>query len=149
MYLVGTGEMKSVEHRNENVCRYQETQNIRAAYKPVLRAVGVDLGRRADDGHGRLEGGHERQREREALHLPISEQELLHGSLTPSGERVVQSDGHRGHQQQSKYDIVDRTEVLVSCGIHTDAPGMKMILESVRRDPEEDHSRPSGLLMTT
>lgn len=127
MYLVGTGEVKSVEHRDENVCWYQETQNIRAAYKPVLRAVGVDLSWRADDGHSRLESGHERQRERKALHLPVSEQKLLRGPLTPSGEGIVQPDGHRGYQQQSKYNIIHRTEVLVSCGIHTDTPGMKNI----------------------
>lgn len=117
--------MQSVEQRNENVCWYQETKNIRAANKPVLRAIGVNLSRRANDGHGRLEGGHKRQRERQALHTPVCEQELSRGALASSGEGVVQPDGHGGHQQQGEYHIINNSEVLVACGIHTETAGMK------------------------
>lgn len=117
--------MQSVEHRNENVCWYQETQNIRAANEPILCAIGVDFSRRANDGHSRLEGGHERQRERQALDAPVCEQKLSRGALATSGEGVVQPDGHGGHQQQRKYHIINNSEVLGCRWIHTETSGMK------------------------
>lgn len=107
------------------MCWYQETQNIRAADKPVLCAIAVNLSRRANEGHGGLEGGHERQRERQALHTPVCIHELLRGALASSGEGVVQPDGHGGHQQQRKYHIINDSEVLVPCGIHNETAGMK------------------------
>lgn len=117
--------MQSVEHRNKNVCWYQETQNIRAANEPVLRAIGIDFSRRANDGHSRLEGSHERQRERQALHTPVCEQKLLRGALASSGEGVVQPDGHGGHQQQRKYHIINNSEVLRPRRIHAEIASMK------------------------
>lgn len=55
VYLVGTGQPQSVEHRNEHTSRDEEAQDVSATDEPVLSAVRVDLCRDAYDGHGRLE----------------------------------------------------------------------------------------------
>lgn len=109
-HLVGTGEAEPVQQRDENVRRDEQPEDVSTADEPVLRAVGVDLCRNADDGHGGLEGGDERQRDREAAHAPVRHQELLRGSLPAAGHGVVQPDARRGRQQQAKDDVIRHHE---------------------------------------
>lgn len=92
-HLVGAGQPQPVQHRNENMSRNEEAQDVGAADEPVLRPVGVDLRRDADDGHGGLEWGDEGQRDREGAHAPVGHQELLGGALAAARQGVVQPDG--------------------------------------------------------
>lgn len=63
--------MESVEHRNKDVGRDQEPQDISTANEPVLSAIGVDLRRGPDYSNSRLERGHERQGKGQAPHAPV------------------------------------------------------------------------------
>lgn len=86
MYLVGAGQPQSVEDRYEDVSGDEQAQEVGAAQEPVLGAEGVHLGRSTQDGHGRLEGGQQRQGDGQAAHGAVGHQELLergyHGHLS-------------------------------------------------------------------
>ena len=96
----------------------EEAQEVAAAEEPVLRPVSVDLPRDADDGHGRLEGGDERQRHGETAHTAVRHQELLRGALPPPRQRVVQSDGQRGGEEKRKDPVVQRSKTLLKRRVH-------------------------------
>lgn len=133
-YLVGTGKSQSVQHWNENMSRNEEAHDISAANEPILSSIGVDFSRDAYDGHGRLEGGDERQRHRQTAHAPVCHQELLRRPLPPASERVIQSDGHGSGQQDAEYHIVHNFEVLLQGRIHPEG----------RREPAAQLVRRTG-----
>lgn len=142
-YLVRTGETQSVEHRDENVCWNEEAQNVGAADEPVLSTVSVDLRWYADDRYRRLEGGDERQRNRETVHASVCHEELLSGALAPPRHSVVEPDGHGGDQQDGEYHIVHPCKIHVLGQAHADClrvpaaagEGSDLLRCTVRRAP--------------
>lgn len=98
--------------------RNEEAQDISAANEPILSSIGIDFSRDAYDGHGRLEGGDERQRHWQTAHAPVCHQELLRRPLPPACECMVQSNGHGSGQQDAKYHIVHIFEALLQGLIH-------------------------------
>lgn len=81
VYLVGAGQPQSVEDGDENVCWDEQAQEIGAAEEPILGPKGVDLWRRTQDGHGRLEGGQQGQWDGQAGHGAVGHQEFLQGAV--------------------------------------------------------------------
>uniref|UniRef100_A0A8V0Y2S5 All-trans retinoic acid induced differentiation factor n=1 Tax=Gallus gallus TaxID=9031 RepID=A0A8V0Y2S5_CHICK len=57
----GAGDLQAVEDGDEDVSGDEQPEEIGAAQEPVLGAEAIDLGRDAQDGHGRLEGGQQGQ----------------------------------------------------------------------------------------
>lgn len=110
-HLIGTGEAEPVEDRDEDVGRDEKTQEVGTAQEPVLCAVGIDLWGGAQDGHGWLESGQQGERDGQAAHTAISQQELLRGTLAPPGEGVEESDAHRSHQEDGEDHVIHAGEM--------------------------------------
>lgn len=138
LYLIGAREPQSVQHRNENVSRNEETQDVGTADEPVLSPVGVYLCRDAYNGHGRLEWRNERQGNGKTAHAPVGQEELLRGALSAAGQSVVQTYGYGGAQQQREYHIVHHREVLQVGRVHRAAAGERFVRHRSHSEENEE-----------
>lgn len=117
-YLIGTGEVQSVQHWNENISWNEEAQNVSTSHEPILSAISVDFCWYAYDGHSRLEWGDEGQRNRKTSHAPVCHQELLCSPLASTCQGVVHSYTQWGSQQDCKYHIVRNSKELLVRRVH-------------------------------
>ena len=117
--------------------RHRDHYNVAEPHHPVLRAIHVDLGGRAEHGDGRHEAGEQRQRHGQHAHLSVGEQELPRRLLLAAGAAVKQPDAGRDGQHEQE-------DGIVPAGEHRDAASHDMREESVASLPTSAGGRQRG-----
>ena len=104
-YLICTRASERIEYGKEQCCD-KPSPYVSENEKPVHRSVEVHIRRRPQNRDCRDETCDERQRNRNRVHVAISEKEFLGGGLLPTRAAIVDPNPGRYGETNGENDIV-------------------------------------------
>lgn len=117
VYLVGTGELQTVEDRHEEETGEKLRRDVADAHQPVLRAVEVSFCRNSQNGNSGNKAHSQRQRHRKYMQFLVSGQQLPRGGA-PVPDCGVKSDDTGSDEDRTEDQVVRPMEMkqsLASC----------------------------------